>query len=240
MQSREQLLSTSLPKWPQCLITGELVTEDQAFEIIRRTDHFLTRGRGGNDHEGDMALAARLRLPHFEGFGAVRLDKIDWDQRERWRAAWKIVDTEYISNSWISNASIFGPHGWCSPGGFIGYAYNVGKWPSVEDILKDLATLASAFPFLRMGATLMDREASEENPEKLVSFEVVHGVVRLHDPEEHDVHKGHVDPSMHPLRLDGYLFRCVNMSPSQREHGLSEAWLARLEEYSRDLEPTWK
>ena len=53
--TRGELLSRELPKWPQCIITGERVTLEQADEIIRRTDTFLTFGFGGNDNRFDEA-----------------------------------------------------------------------------------------------------------------------------------------------------------------------------------------
>ena len=41
MRTEEELLQVDLPKWPQCLIKGTKIAEEQALEIIRRTDSFL-------------------------------------------------------------------------------------------------------------------------------------------------------------------------------------------------------
>jgi len=40
-ENMSYLFERSLPKWPQMLVTGSPVSEEQALEIIRRTDNFF-------------------------------------------------------------------------------------------------------------------------------------------------------------------------------------------------------
>jgi hypothetical protein len=152
-----------LPKWPQMLTSGMPVSIDQAREIIRRTDGFFRRGCGGNDHAFNQDLARRLRMPEDL---AEPPPSWTWDdyfgKRDRWREFWGFIDTEYVSNNWISSAYILGPHGWCWPDGRISYEDNVGKWPSVDDVARDWAEIAQAFPFLDLAATLMSGEHCQD------------------------------------------------------------------------------
>lgn len=47
-------------KWRQMIVTGTPVTVDQAKEIIRRTDRFIYRGDGGNNHEYNKIVCEML------------------------------------------------------------------------------------------------------------------------------------------------------------------------------------
>ena len=69
------------------------ISPDLAKEIIRRTDQFLIYANGGNDHEFDRQLAARLRMPHFRDWSKhVERTPADWERlyenERRWREAW--------------------------------------------------------------------------------------------------------------------------------------------------------
>ena len=134
--TRGELLNRGLPKWPQCIITGESVTPEQADEIIRRTDTFLTFGFGGNDQRFDEAAKSILHLPQFPSLDDsmspedrhILIEEYHKDY-EYWHSKWQLVSTQYIKNSWISTCYIGGPCGWCHPDGNIGNSYNIVKWP---------------------------------------------------------------------------------------------------------------
>jgi hypothetical protein len=186
------LLSVGLPKWPQMVATGSPVTVEQAKEIIRRTDRFFESPEyaGNNEHH-------RARLMKLFGIPTAARDadtdtriKV-YDRQRRWRDRWDYVGTAYVHNDWIACSYIGGPYGWCHLDGTIGFAENVGKWPSVDSIQHDWQVLLDAFPFLNIGVTLMDREQCEEGGRPLVSMAVGNGQVLLLDPAEANVHEGH-------------------------------------------------
>lgn len=212
------LRNRGLPKWPQMIVAGKGVTRDQAKEIIRRTDRFFVSGHGGNDHAWDKALADRCCMPHY--FSWIRDEKIDWQKRGRqeevWHRLWGSVQTEYVKNYWISASLVSGPQGWCSPSGAISYGYNVGKWPSVEDVEADWQKLAQAFPFLDLTATLMSAEYCEDaNP--VVTIRVRQGEVTLEDP-------GEVDRTVYAIDYEKIGEHLI-MPPRYREHGpIPQAW----------------
>lgn len=167
----------SLPKWPQMIVTGKSVTIEQAKDIILRTDRFLTCATeysGGNYHEFNVAYRKDAGLIGKE-YGHTQL----------LREALGFVETSYVSNDWASSCFAWGPHGWCSPTGEIYYVDNVGKWPSVEDIVKDWENLVLAFPYLDLNVTLMDKESCDyddcSNP--IVNIKVAEGKVTPLPPD---------------------------------------------------------
>ncbi len=179
-------LGVSLPKWPAMLVTGASVTPDQAKEIIRRTDSAFTHGLYGNDREHLKMVASKLRIPHSIhsdlGDGGLQPGEF-YKAREEWGFAWGVLDLYYISNHWVSSSYVFGPHGWCHPGGKVFHFKNVGKWPSVDELAQDWLLVAEAFPFLDLSATFFDREYCEEDPVPMVTIRVCHDNVTIHPGE---------------------------------------------------------
>lgn len=210
-RTEADLKSLGLPKWPKHVVTGKPVTVEQAKEIIRRTDSFFTNGYGGNNRDFERWARKLLGMP-FDQFDrprtTLKADASEAEQaaeRDRWRALtaewraqsdefdarWQPVRTEYVRNTWAASSFIFGPFGWCHPDGQIGYIDNVGKWPSIEDVLADWTLLAATFPFLDVGATLYSGESCEDPITPVVSFIVRDGTARVVDPLTHNVHAGH-------------------------------------------------
>lgn len=193
------LMERGLPKWPQMLVTGVPVSEEQALEIIRRTDTFFTWG-GGNNRAFNNMVHETLRMPVNDSYeqypGCEQFKSFDdyWAAKEKWREKWGLVDTEYVINSWISCSFVGGPHGWCHPDGTIGFSDNVGKWPSVEEVYNDWVILAKEFPFLDIGVTLMNGESCEDDISPVVSFVVKDGTVEVVDPDKINVHEKHQLP----------------------------------------------
>ena len=116
--------SNGLPKWPQMYTTGKPVTIEQAKEIIRRTDTFIA-GWGGNDHDFDERTSAALRILRYSDVDCS-YDQFD-AYRNEWQRQWGYLQTEYVSNSWISACFIGGPHGWMHPDGQIGFLDNTTR-----------------------------------------------------------------------------------------------------------------
>lgn len=224
-----ELLNRGLPKWPQMLVRGARVAPEQALEIIRRTDSFFSDGFGGNDREWETLVRRIVGMPD-EPDGMA-----DWrayaDAREAWRARWGCIDTEYVSNGWISNAFIFGPSGWCHPDGTISFTFNVGKWPSVESIYDDWKKLAEAFPFLTVAVTLMDGEHCDEGIRPVVSMRVDGGKVRLCEPDDPSLLDGIPDEQPSTPSLEFALAR-IAFGDRTRERGLDisviQGWATQL------------
>lgn len=173
------LLQVGLPKWPQMRVKGKKITPEQAMEIIRRTDTFF-HYHGGNAHDFNKRAMDILGLvdPHkIDGTYEDRLAA--YEENEEWRARWGCIDTEYVTNGWISNCFIYGPSGWCHPDGTIEFVHNVGKWPSPEDIFRDWAKLVEAFPFIEADIVLMSGESCESDTIPVVGFRIRNGVIEV-------------------------------------------------------------
>jgi hypothetical protein len=59
---------------------------------------------------------------------------------------------------------------------------NIGKWPTVLEILEDWKIIAEAFPYLDLICTVFDDEHCEDNKKPLVSFVVKDGMVEISEP----------------------------------------------------------
>lgn len=227
-----------LPKWPQMLVSGRAVTPDQAKEIIRRTDNFMTSGYGGNDHAWNRRTKQLLGMPD-DDFSVTKDYTADqrnalWRKIDAWREAWGVIHTEYVRNSWLSCSFIGGPHGWCRPDGRIGFTDNVGKWPSAEDVTKDWQTLATAFPFLRLAATLMSGECCDDHRAPVCTILVrggeattVDGDLALH-AEFGMLNTGSTDVTALAMSLA--------LPPSLREHyPIPDTWWREWEARGREV-----
>lgn len=181
-----------LPKWPQLMIVGDRVTESQAKEIIFRTDSFLhsvfgDRCSNNTGFEAQYRNRAKLNLERFHhtdlsfksgNWSAItRIDELV----KEWVGA---IELAYIPSRFAASAFVFGPNGFCSPTGEIFHQYNVGKWPSVEDVYNDFVAIAEAFPYIKLKAALYDKEHSEDGPHRaVVCFEMENGKVTMSDAE---------------------------------------------------------
>lgn len=183
------LLHRGLPKWSNMVVTGERITEDQALEIIRRTDSFID-WPSGNNHQFIKKAKEILNLKDSGEFQDHR-EYFEW--KKKFNENWGYIGDklEYIQNRWISNSWIGGAYGWCHPNGEIKHNANIGKYPSVEEVLNEWIIIAETFPFLNIGITLMNGEDCEDDTEAVVSMLIKNGEVELIDPHKFDVHKGH-------------------------------------------------
>lgn len=190
----EEVFGIDLPKWPQCIIYGEQVSEKTALEVIRRTDGFFSLGYDGNDRDFIKKAQEAVKMPVDE----IYVDFQEEDQAkinaglnkyfgalEDWREKWGCVKLEYLHNAWISTAWVGGPNGWMRPDGRIAYANNIGKWPEVKEVWGELKKIAEAFPELRLFCTLCNVEEDQEDEagaKSLVSFKVWDGTLSSIEP----------------------------------------------------------
>ena len=227
-------------KWPQLKLTGKPVTVEQAKDIICRTDSFIgwmsQYGGGNNRPWNEWAHATMHMTPIFEldkhMFGEHEIEgftQFYYEVRDEIRKQLNFVSTEYVNNSWLSCSYVYGPHGWCSPTGQLCFVDNVGKWPSVKEVFEDLVTIAEAFPYVEMTATLMNAEHCEDVIQPVVTFIVKDGKVVMTD--EHDAHHFEVTP---PDRSDEAM---VKRLMGGYEQGVPDSW---IEEFGAKFEPVMK
>jgi hypothetical protein len=185
-EEENQLLWRGLPKWPHLIIHGKPVTRDQAFEIIFRTDSFLTDSHeyaGGNNRAFNKIYQRDSGLSQISAAKAEYEDAwlFDMYANQHLREKINFVERRYIRNDWASTSYVGGPHGFCSPSGEIFHNCNVGKWPSAADVFEDMKAIVKAWPFIEFKASLYSHEECEDVPDKkaVVSFVAENGVVRV-------------------------------------------------------------
>lgn len=215
-------------KWPQMFTTGEQLTVEQAKEIIRRTDYFFSGFDfiGGNNHSfTEKYLRDSGKQQISEKFKSDRQGFYAFEQK--FKEKWQYIDTQYVHNDWASCSFIGGPHGWCNPDGKILYRDNIGKYPSISEVVDDWAALLEAFPFLNINATLYDGESCQPEAKPIVTISIGNGVIRIH--EDHSVQK--LPRSENPA-VDTFL---LNMNNPLREQGLPQAWIEDFAALSRSI-----
>lgn len=236
-EEQAAFFNKSLPKWPQLIIRGKELTAEQAEDIIFKTDSFFTCTIG-NNHKWVKWARDELGLSTLwpeSNEGEEEWTK-DWGTlyttRQKFFDAIGFVNTEYISNSWLSSCFIFGPHGWCHPNGKISYSDNIGKWPSVEEVYIEFETIAEKWPFLEMTARLMDREECEFGGNEVVGFEIANGKVKMvvhAHPLFDDIAGDNRDLSsaISLISRDPYYYAQVGV-PTSREQGLPNSTVVRI------------
>lgn len=186
---KEELFEKPLPKWPALIVVGKPVTEQQAMVINVMTDRFSFCS---NDREFEKQihkliydideswsdLTEALKEKHNIDFNGV------WDLQEKIRSKYGSLELDYMSNSRIVSSWIGGPHGWCNWDGTIGANnYNIGKYPSVQDVYEDCVKIAEAFPFLEMKVQLLDQESGSDEPSSaVIEYSLKDGKVVMYEP----------------------------------------------------------
>jgi hypothetical protein len=174
-------------KWPRLLVVGQPVTPTQAGEILLRTDDWWISGNDQawvNDLEDTLADYGRPREPDRRDVDGFQEFREFYRLHDEWKASLGVLTLHYLQNSRIISTWIGGPHGWCDWDGTIGCStYNIGKWPSDDEVAEDWQVIAETFPFLDLTAHLVDDEG-----EGAVAGEwrIRDGKVR-HNPDPADV-----------------------------------------------------
>ena len=210
----EEYFDIGLPKWPALIVKGEKVTEEQAAEIIIRTSGWLSC----NDHEfanscNEVLYDAKIpdeHKPYYDGINKgieakLGLEEKDWREiyayrEEKEKELGIIKDLQYLGNDRVCSSWIGGPHGWCDWDGTIEcHNYNIGKWPTVEEVYNEWKKIAKAFPFLDLRCQLANHEASspemDPNPRPVIEFIVKNGKVRMTIPKDYIT-----EPEFGPMR----------------------------------------
>lgn len=208
----------NLNKWPALLVVGDKVTDEQAIEINFRT---TSAWWSTNDHEFLDFIAKTI--------GTTTRNFMGIDFNQSIRDAWGHIELEYLANSNIVSAYIGGPHGWCSwDGDVFANSYNIGKWPTVEEVFNEWKAIAEAFPFLNLRCQLLDGEQCEVDDRPvsaIVEFIVKDGTVEVIIPDR---------VPMTTVDSDGNVKKFTRMYNSlYREHGTEADFIERFETFKR-------
>lgn len=173
-----------LPKWPGLVIVGDAVTEEQASIINVQTTSLHW---DSNDREFERMLNTSLGLGERPRYPDPEQRFLDFFERiNDISTELGILRLNYLKNENVLSSYIGGPHGWCDWKGNIGCcSYNVGKWPTGEDVYEEFRLIAEAFPFLTMKAQLLSEEcclALENNAVPLIEYRVSQGICNVMKP----------------------------------------------------------
>lgn len=191
----EKYFDIELPKWSLCRIEGNKITEEQAMNIILRTDCFFSNDDFfSNDRQFDEKAKKLFEQPMYKDFDSNNFNE-SWNKFENALHTWSqkyiptkehlynTLDSLYLVNSWIATCYIGGPHGWCRPDGVITYSHNIGKYPSVSEVYNELKVIAEKWKFLDFKCTLFNGEECEYIIRPLVTMVVKNGEISF--SEEH-------------------------------------------------------
>lgn len=188
MDSTTNPMNSYLGKWPCLVVVGDPVTPEQAMEILIRTDmlEFITNDKYFNNKCASYFYGRQIdSLGSFSDQFRGEDGKVDfhnyWRFKDRTKDAVGQIDLQYLYNSRIMSSWMGGPHGWCDWNGYIGCSnYNIGKWPSVEEVCKEWQAIATAFPYLNIKSQLI---ADEGEGNIAIEFEVKDGKVTVKTPD---------------------------------------------------------
>lgn len=184
-KSHKKFFDLGLPKWPCLVVVGAKVTKEQAQEIIVRTDSWRFMS---NDHafEKDLHTIAGLSNPWEPNDQDMAKFHERWEKDEAIKKAHGVLELEYLTNSQIVSCYVGGPHGWCSwEGDIFCNSFNIGKWPSTEQVYEEWCLIAKTFPFLDLRCQLMNVESCEEDPQPVIEYVVKDGKVTMVMPTGH-------------------------------------------------------
>jgi uncharacterized ubiquitin-like protein YukD len=175
-----------LGKWAAMVVVGKNVTEDQAKEIIVRTSGLYF---SSNNHEFVQALYEHVFKKKFD---EQKYHSTISDYYSNNQECIKVMNkygilrgVEHLKNHQIVSSFIGGPHGWCNwDGSILTNSYNIGKYPSENEIYKEWIIIAEAFPYLDLKCQLWDKECTEDNNIPEVQYNIKNGMVATCEPED--------------------------------------------------------
>ena len=157
-----------LPKWSHIVVNGNKVTKEQAAEIIIRTTNLNSLSCNDNKWTEKLNFVLEESLNTNELSNSLGLLNID-----------------YLENHQIVSTYIGGPYGWCDWDGNIGcVGYNIGKWPTVEEIKNEWELIASTWPFLNLRCQLWSGHYGDDGIFPVIEFIVQNGIVNDIKPIE--------------------------------------------------------
>ena len=151
--------NTEWPKWPKLLMVGETVKPEQAMEILIRTNHwYMLEHNYNQDIIGETikkfytkTLAPEDQIGTNEIDGEDLVKKLD------------VLELNYLENARIQSSWIGGLKGWMNwDGTLFTNNYNIGKWPTEDELIYDIKTVINAFPYLNFELQLVREEYNDD------------------------------------------------------------------------------
>lgn len=144
--------------YPLVYITGEDISKDQAFEIIRRTDlFFIQPERSVESVNLKKDLDMPINLDDLFYIAEHKLDKIkmfpDRDEYRKalsiWREKWEHLEINHFYNDIISSSA---PICWCHLNGKIYFNNNIyiNVDNFIDSVYNDWKIIANEFKFLKL------------------------------------------------------------------------------------------
>jgi hypothetical protein len=138
-------------KWLRLLVSGHNVPRAMGEEIILAT--FQPENFHVNDAWFERQVAGALDM-EVDTYGWI-----SYESAKRYRAAVGGLELNWMGNHQIGSSWIGGPHGWVDWDGKVGCgSYNLGKYPSNEEITEDLTLIAARWPGLKLWVQVLDHE----------------------------------------------------------------------------------
>jgi len=230
---KEDLFDLHLPKWPAMVVKGKKITEEQACQVIIRTSSldFCSNDKPFEKDLHEVLYGVRatwIDLAENIAYTYKITEDEAYDFIYKKKKEYGILPISFLTNNRILSSSITGPYGWCNwDGSIYSNNYNIGKYPSVEDVYNDWVIIAEAFPFLELKCHLFDKEVSEVDSHPVIEYSVKGGKVKIYKPKsilgypELDIYKT--------------MFNLIQLSISTyRERGCT------IEQFKKALEVTKK
>lgn len=165
-------------KWPRLLVFGDAVTQEQANEILIRTNNWYYIHTNDKFLEDEIITIAGLSKETVNPLKGKPYEVLDYKSVDRLVEDLHVLDLRYLSNERICSSWIGGAHGWCDWNGKIFCSnYNIGKWPTLEEVHSDWEKIAAAFPFLSLIAQTVEDEGEANSP--CAHWEIGNGEVKL-------------------------------------------------------------
>lgn len=174
---------------PALVVRGQPVTEEQAAEILIRTQSFDL----DTSHVATQRAMCRLLGVRWD----TLLKEIDPEDRLGLIDTYQCLPLYFLRNRRICSTSTFGPHGWCSWTGRIAADYNLVSWPNDGELETEWRKIAAAWPFLNLHAQVFNvslEDRLRSHAKVLVEYQVQDGQlrsftekIRPFSPEEHPI-----------------------------------------------------
>lgn len=169
----DDIQSIELPKWPAIVVTGKKLNLEDTTEIMFRTSSFHL---SSNDSSFERKFYDLFGIKYSDEGG--NYIKLDYDSIESVSKFYQLLNLQYLQNNRISSCWVGGPHGWLNWNGDIFCNnFNIGKWPSVEDVAKDWFAILESFPYLIIKCQLFNGESDEPYANDRDKFPLVEYII---------------------------------------------------------------
>lgn len=170
----EKFKNIDLPKWPSLHMTSNTVVDhDTVLDIITRSDRFITH------YSMQKIIMERDLKEIVEFWNKSGLNKIfklgDNNIKDHiiidgiFEKKLNSVYYNMLPMDRIYSNFVYGSNGWIDINGLIHFQLNVGKWPSIEELVRDFQTIIEEWS-LPFNATIYNGEHMETYIQPVLNF----------------------------------------------------------------------